>query len=420
MFCLCLLLPPLFKTVVKSGKFYIDEGEERSFKLDKSGVLYFEFEIDFGDEEDISNGQDGIEFELYGEDSYGEEIFSEKFKIKIPNKHTGQTYWYWPDEKLPVGQYYMYFDTLTYKEIKCNYTITRYNNFAESFSIPKTLNIKTDENKKLKITNIKPSGALHGASFTVSNTKIAEVDYDGSNTIRIYGLKAGTCNLVAKLENGKKYTCKITVKNPSPKLNYTSLTLHKGNRENLTLKYATKKVIWKSSNTKVATVSKNGEVIAKGIGKCIITAKCNNKTYKTTVNVEYEDPNFTALLYEYNTRDNYFVVKFRNHSKKNLTIYSKDAYCMEVDYKTFDRKLRLPNNKNITIKAGETKSVKFKVKGTTTWWNYNAFTIRYYFSFDGKKYLGSSWNEDCSYKDGKSWWTTYWNEEDLERDYGRL
>jgi uncharacterized protein YjdB len=44
-------------------------------------------------------------------------------------------------------------------------------------------------------------------------------------------------------------------------------------------------VTWKSSNKKVATVSKTGKVTAKGAGTCTITVKTSGKTYKCTVRV---------------------------------------------------------------------------------------------------------------------------------------
>ena len=87
---------------------------------------------------------------------------------------------------------------------------------------------------------------------------------------------------------------------------------------------------------------------------------------------------------------------------------------MDVDYKKYDRKLYLPNHKNIKIEAGKTKYVHFKIKGKNTWPDYTDHTIRYYFIFAGKKYLGSTWDEESVYKKNGSWYTTYFDAEAYE------
>ena len=63
---------------------------------------------------------------------------------------------------------------------------------------------------------------------------------------------------------------------------------------------------------------------------------------------------------------------------------------------------------DIIIKPGQTKNVKFIVKGKTTWWNYKDFTVRYYFAYNGQKYLGSVWDDNSAFKRGKSWYNTYY------------
>jgi hypothetical protein len=45
------------------------------------------------------------------------------------------------------------------------------------------------------------------------------------------------------------------------------------------------KVTWKSSNTKIATVSKSGKVTGKKVGTCTITAKVGKKSVKCKVTV---------------------------------------------------------------------------------------------------------------------------------------
>lgn len=153
-------------------------------------------------------------------------------------------------------------------------------------------------------------------------------------------------------------------------------------------------------------------VCAKKPGTGNVTVKLKNgKQYRTKLTVTAPSPNFYAVLTDYNTRDNYFTVKFKNVGIGTLTIQPSGAYSMDVDYKSYDRKLYVSGKKAISIKPGKTKKVKFKVNGTPTWYKYSDHTIRYYFSYYGKKYLGSVWDEDSVYRKGKKWYTSYWNED---------
>ena len=76
----------------------------------------------------------------------------------------------------------------------------------------------------------------------------------------------------------------------SIKLNRTSVTLSLPSTKTAQLKATvtgtSKKVTWKSSNTRVATVSSTGKVTAKAAGKTVITASANGKTAKCTVTVK--------------------------------------------------------------------------------------------------------------------------------------
>lgn len=150
-----------------------------------------------------------------------------------------------------------------------------------------------------------------------------------------------------------------------------------------------------------------------GTGTVTVTLK-NGKKFKTKLKVTEPDPNFYAQLIDYNTRDNYFTVKIKNVGMNNLTILSSGAYSMDVDYKSFDRKLYVSGGKSIVIKPGKSQKVKFKVSGKTTWHKYSDHTIRFYFTYYGKKYLCSVWDEDCSYQKGGKWYTTYWDSEKYE------
>ena len=117
-------------------------------------------------------------------------------------------------------------------------------------------------------------------------------------------------------------------------------------------------------------------------------------------------PDFAAILYSYNTRSNYFTLKIKNNSKKSIIIQKGTTKVIDCDYKSFDRKVTL--SKSQTIKPGQTKTIKFKVKGSTTWRHVNDFTLYYYFKLDGKKYYAKADVLNTSkYKKGSSWKNTY-------------
>lgn len=69
------------------------------------------------------------------------------------------------------------------------------------------------------------------------------------------------------------------------KLNITKATLSVGGSINLRLLNNKKKVTWKSSNKKVASVTKKGKVKAKKKGKASIVAKVDKKKYTCKVTV---------------------------------------------------------------------------------------------------------------------------------------
>ena len=113
------------------------------------------------------------------------------------------------------------------------------------------------------------NGTSKKVTWSSSNKKVAAVSTKGKVTAK----KKGTAIITAKV-SGKKYKCKITVKNPY--LNKKTVTLNKGKTLTLKLTGATAKK-YKSSNTKVATVNSKGKITAKGAGTTTITCTASNK-----------------------------------------------------------------------------------------------------------------------------------------------
>lgn len=99
------------------------------------------------------------------------------------------------------------------------------------------------------------------------------------------------------------------------KLNKTKVTLYVGKSVQLKVKGTTKKVTWKSSNKKVATVTSKGKVTAKKKGKATITAKVSGKKYTCKVTVKE------------------VALKSISLNKTSLTLEKGNKYTLSVKYK---------------------------------------------------------------------------------------
>lgn len=117
-----------------------------------------------------------------------------------------------------------------------------------------------------------------------------------------YGISAGIVSGSAHKENsvviaGKKYTASAlsavsgvnqtytTTGIGKIALNKSTMNLSVGKKGTFKVTRSTAKVIWSSSNGKVATVNSKGTVTAKAAGTAKITLKSGGKTYACTVRV---------------------------------------------------------------------------------------------------------------------------------------
>ena len=148
---------------------------------------------------------------------------------------------------------------------------------------------KKQTTKKIKVTMANGDSVK---SWKSSNKKIVTVNKNG---VIKAGKKNGTAKITVTLASGKKATLKVKVQ--TPKVKTTKIkglkskeTLKKG--EKLTLKpvisplTSQEKVTYKSSNKKVATVSKKGVITAKKKGTAKITVKSGKKSYTVKVTVK--------------------------------------------------------------------------------------------------------------------------------------
>lgn len=227
-----------------------------------------------------------------------------------------------------------------------------------------------------------------------------KVSYSGT------GRKTGTYTATVKFSGIYSGTMKLKYKVSSSPLRTTKKTILTGVNYNLKIYTGDAKIKWKSSDKKIAEVTSKGVVVSKKPGKVTITATYKGKKYKAAITVKRTPPDYGSVLYDYNTRNNYFIVKIKNNSHKTMTILRNTTNVKDADYKKFDRKIT--PLKAYTIKPGELKTVKFKVKGDLTWYDVTDFTLYFNFKLDGKKYNAkTNWNKVTKYKKGSKWVNSY-------------
>ncbi|MFI8710861.1 Ig-like domain-containing protein [Brevibacillus brevis] len=139
---------------------------------------------------------------------------------------------------------------------------------------------------QLRYDDDKLSGSK--ATWKTSNSSVATVD-DGVVTAK----SQGTATITASYK-GDKVEIRVKVDyNNSGKLevNDSSISLKKGERETLTLKYdgstiSNSNASWSTSKSSVATVSSSGTITATGKGKATITAQYKGEKVEIEVTVD--------------------------------------------------------------------------------------------------------------------------------------
>lgn len=122
--------------------------------------------------------------------------------------------------------------------------------------------------KRLLLNSVPANARLEWRS---SNPSVARVDSKGNVT----GLSVGTSKITCTASTGQKASCAVGVSAATVgvKLNTNSVTWEEGKSGHFkpTLSSSVKSVTYKSSNTRVATVDKNGLLKAVAPGTCKIT-----------------------------------------------------------------------------------------------------------------------------------------------------
>lgn len=181
--------------------------------------------------------------------------------------------------------------TLHGKKASCKVTVKAPQPTAIKLSAQNlAINIGTE--KKLTYS-LSPKKAQSKVTFTSSNTSVASVSTKGKITAK----KKGKTTITAKTANGKKASCKVTVKIPAAtaiRLNRTNITMSIRDKKKHQLTYqlvpaqAKDKVVFSSSDESIAQVDGKGLISAMWKeGTAVITARTESgKTASCKVTVK--------------------------------------------------------------------------------------------------------------------------------------
>ena len=224
-------------------------------------------------------------------------------------------------------------------------------NFVLKVKLNKTkVNLEKTKTLTLKATVTPTAFPDKSVTWKSSNTKVAIVSTAGE----VKGIKDGTATITCTSKaTGAKGTCIVTVIDGGVKLDKTDVSIEKG--RTLTLKATVtpttltdKSVTWKSSNTKVATVSTAGKVTGVKAGMATIT--CTSKatgfsaTCKVTVGSVSLDKSKVAI-------------KKGETVKLKATVYPSSLTDKSIKWKSSDAKVATISS------SGKVKGVKY---GTAT------------------------------------------------------
>lgn len=167
------------------------------------------------------------------------------------------------------------------------------------------------------------------------------------------------------------------------KISKSSLSLPKGSSETIKINGNTKKVTWKSTNTKVATVNSKGKITAKKAGSVKIQGKVGSKTYTCKVRVLNFKLNKTSVTMTkgktttLKVSDTKSKVTYKSNNSKIATVTSKGvikgikkgstSIKVKVGKETYTVPVKVEtpsiSKTSVTLKKGS--SYKLKVNGTS-------------------------------------------------------
>ena len=169
---------------------------------------------------------------------------------------------------------------------------------------PTKATLGVGEKAEIKVAHTKAE-APTTYSFSVSKKGIVNIEAGEDGVYTVEAVKAGSATITFKTHNGKKATCKITVKAAPTgiKLDKSELDIvYKDTaklKATLEGKSAGGAITWKSSNENAVTVDANGTVTAVRKGVATITATTYNG-FEASCEVEVHWPAQSVYIKDYN------------------------------------------------------------------------------------------------------------------------
>lgn len=241
-----------------------------------------------------------------------------------------------------------------------------------------TLSMKAGDTYQLKL-----SGATK-VSWTSSDKKVAIVSGKGV----VSAIDCGKTTITAKnKKTGKIYKCKVMVKN-TMHLDKESVFIDEPGKTAVIKLVGSKSTSFRSLNTKIATIDKNGNITGVFPGTCTVVAVNNvtKKTYKCEVNVAIG----TIIVNANNSKRGFYRVTSRGICK-----YAKDHCGLELNpqYKAevYDENFKVVKlyegpmtDENATVNI-EYNHINIKYEGTYWVKISGKYWIRLKATYDNKK-----------------------------------
>lgn len=225
---------------------------------------------------------------------------------------------------------------------------------------------------------VTPSNATNRkVTFTSSKKSVATVSATG----KVKAIKAGTTTITAKTANGKKATCKVTVKAKSAEpisitLSPKNVSLFVG--ETSTLKAtlepsnADQTLTYTSSDKNALSVSKKGVITAHTAGTYDITATTSNGL-KASVHVVVQDVSIGSNSIGIGDSKENVIKILGEPNRIDKTEYSYDFYVYNQDYSDF-KMIGIENNKVVAIFTNAKEFNIYGVKNGASLGELNAST----------------------------------------------
>ncbi|MGK5512176.1 Ig-like domain-containing protein [Brevibacillus formosus] len=245
--------------------------------------------------------------------------------------------------------------TASYKGDKVEIRVkVDYNNSGKLEVNDSTISLKKGERETLTLKYDGSTISNSNASWSTSRSSVATVSSSG--TITATG--KGKATITAQYK-GEKVEIEVTVDGSSSgslEADDTSITLKKGERETVKLRYdgdtiSNSKASWNTSKSSVATVTSSGTITAKGKGTATITA--TYKGEKVEIEVKVDSKSSSKLEAD----DTSITIKKGDTEKIKLTYDGDDISSSKASWKT---------SKSSVASVSSSGVVKGKKKGKAT------------------------------------------------------